>query len=252
MRAGAVAAALWALSLVGCTQGPKELGEGALPEIDPSQSQLVPSAKDEPVQSDVVLALPHPEEANGVEVSLLESLDGRHSVRDFSASPVSSEDLARLLWAGYGVRSDGGRTAPSAGGLYPGVLYVVAGNVEDVDAGIYRWDPFENVLRLVLAGDQREALMRAGLSQPSLGEAPLTLIYTADPEVLATKYGERAERYALMEAGHVSQNVLITAVSLDLGAVPMGAFEDEKLSHLLSLPTGLQPIYLIPIGHPAS
>lgn len=67
-------------------------------------------------------------------------------------------------------------------------------------------------------------------------------------ETAAQKYGDRAERYCLLEAGHSAQNVLLQATALGLGAVPVGAFSDEEVADLLHLPTRLRPVYLIPVG----
>jgi nitroreductase len=55
-----------------------------------------------------------------------------------------------------------------------------------------------------------------------------------------------------MEAGHAAQNLLLEAVALDLGGVPMGAFDDLRVSHVLRLPEAESPLYLIPVGHPTS
>ena len=65
------------------------------------------------------------------------------------------------------------------------------------------------------------------------------------------KYGDRAERYVHMEAGHVAQNILLQAVALDLGGVPMGAFVDGDVRLVLGLPADSAPLYLVPVGHPA-
>ncbi len=64
------------------------------------------------------------------------------------------------------------------------------------------------------------------------------------------KYGDRAQRYVHIEVGHAAQNLLLEAVALDLAAVPIGAFDDERLSKLLQLPADQSPLYLIPVGHP--
>ncbi|MBS1124685.1 MAG: Nitroreductase family, partial [Deltaproteobacteria bacterium] len=44
------------------------------------------------------------------------------------------------------------------------------------------------------------------------------------------------------------QNALLTATALGLGAVPVGAFEDEKLRRALNLAGDVTPLYLIPVG----
>ena len=57
-------------------------------------------------------------------------------------------------------------------------------------------------------------------------------------------------RYVQLEAGHAAQNLLLQAVALNLGAVPIGAFSDDEVKTELSLPADQQPLYLIPVGHP--
>ena len=67
----------------------------------------------------------------------------------------------------------------------------------------------------------------------------------------AQKYWQtRTPRYVALEAGHAGQNVLLQAVALGLGAVPIGAVEDERVQGVLDLPADQQPLYLIPVGHP--
>jgi SagB-type dehydrogenase family enzyme len=65
------------------------------------------------------------------------------------------------------------------------------------------------------------------------------------------KYGRRAERYVHMEVGHAGQNLLLQATALGLGAVPVGAFNDDQVAKVLALPEGQAPLYLIPVGVPA-
>jgi SagB-type dehydrogenase family enzyme len=70
-------------------------------------------------------------------------------------------------------------------------------------------------------------------------------------ERTAVKYRGRAERYVHMEVGHAAQNILLEAVSLGLGAVPVGAFEDGRVRQVLKLPENQAPLMLIPVGQPA-
>jgi SagB-type dehydrogenase family enzyme len=64
----------------------------------------------------------------------------------------------------------------------------------------------------------------------------------------AKKYGARAERYVYLEAGHAAQNLLLRATELGLGAVPIGAFDDQAVAGVLELAAEQQPLYLIPVG----
>ncbi len=68
---------------------------------------------------------------------------------------------------------------------------------------------------------------------------------------IASRYGAaRAPRYVWMEAGHAAQNLLLQAVALGLGAVVIGAFDDELVGEVLGLPRDQRPLYLIPVGRP--
>jgi SagB-type dehydrogenase family enzyme len=70
-------------------------------------------------------------------------------------------------------------------------------------------------------------------------------------ERTAVKYGRvRSPRYVHLEAGHAAQNLLLQAVVLGLGAVPIGAFYDEEVQAALGVPAEHEPLYLIPVGHP--
>ena len=83
-------------------------------------------------------------------------------------------------------------------------------------------------------------------------DAPALFVVTAVYERTARKYGSRAERYVRIEAGHAAQNLLLQAVALGLGAVPIGAFDDEGVRACLGAPEDHRPLYIIPAGRPAA
>ena len=76
------------------------------------------------------------------------------------------------------------------------------------------------------------------------------LVFTAVERRTTRKYGSRGLRYIHIEVGHVSQNVFLEATALGLGAVVVGAFEDDAVRELLQLPEGEAPLYLMPLGRP--
>ncbi len=179
--------------------------------------------------------------------SLEEALDKRRSVRQFTAKPLSITELSQLLWAGQGrTREWGGRTAPSAGALYPLELYVV------IKEGVFHYDPEHHRLDPVAAGDARGPLAAAALNQGCVGTAPAVFAVSAVYERTSIKYRDRAPRYVHMEAGHAAQNILLEAVALGLGGVPVGAFNDDQVKRVLKLPADQAPLLLIPVGHPAA
>ena len=189
------------------------------------------------------ITLPPPDRTG--RMTLEQALARRRSVREFAAQALSEQELSQLLWAAQGItHPDELRTAPSAGELYPLELYVATA------CSFYHYDPHKHWLELHSEGDLRPALYRASLEQDSVREAPAVFVITAVYERTERKYGrERSPRYVHLEAGHAAQNMLLQAVTLGLGGVPVGAFHDQQVQKVLSLPSGLQPLYLLPIGH---
>lgn len=178
-------------------------------------------------------------------VRLEEALEKRRSVRQFAAKPLSVSELSQLLWAGQGrTREWGGRTAPSAGALYPLELYVA------VKEGVFHYEPAGHRLVALAAGDFRGALAAAALGQGCVGTAPAVFVIAAVYERTAVKYRDRAQRYVHIEAGHAGQNIMLEAVALGLGSVPVGAFHDDQVRQVLKLPADQVPLLLIPVGHP--
>jgi SagB-type dehydrogenase family enzyme len=191
-----------------------------------------------------VIELPSPVESGTM--SLEEALATRRSVREFSSETLSIETTAQLLWAAQGVTSTTGkRTAPSAGALYPLELYVAD------HTGVHHYLPVDHALERVSSEDLRPALQDAALGQDAIGDAVAVFVITGVEARTEAKYGDRAERYVKLEAGHAAQNLLLQAVALDLGAVPVGAFGDLEVQGLLGLPSDEEPLYLIAVGYPA-
>jgi SagB-type dehydrogenase family enzyme len=115
---------------------------------------------------------------------------------------------------------------------------------------IWRYVPAEHALIRESAAAVRDQLQSASHGQESVHNAPATLVITAEIAITAQKYGKRAERFATLEAGHVTQNILLTATALGLAAVPVGAFDDDAIRHVLGLTARETPLYLVPVGSP--
>jgi SagB-type dehydrogenase family enzyme len=207
-------------------------------------SVMISSAEDRkmnPLQDHFVINLPSPGQKG--RMSLEETLKNRESIRDFSSKPLTKEELSQLLWAVQGTTRDwGARTTPSAGALFPLEVYVV------LKEGVFHYSPKDHSLSRNLEQDVRNQLAKTALGQDSVQKAPAVFVIAAVYERTSKKYGNRAERYVKMEAGHAGQNLLLQAVSLGLGAVPVGAFQDDKVKQVLNLPIDHEPLYLIPVG----
>jgi SagB-type dehydrogenase family enzyme len=124
----------------------------------------------------------------------------------------------------------------------------VAGDVQDLSPGVYRYDPDEHQLLRTIDGDKRAELAEAAVWQDFVGEGAIVIVFTAVYERTTVKYGDRGIRYVHMEAGHAAQNLCLQAAAMDLGVVTIGAFYDEEVVELLNLPKDEQPLYIIPVG----
>lgn len=196
---------------------------------------------------DIVLPVPRTDGASSFEADLCR----RRSVREFSTAPLSLPSIGQLLWAAQGVTSSAGeRTAPSAGALYPLELLLAAGRIDAVEPGVYRYRPQNHALRSHLAGDRRGRLSQAALRQSALADAAAVLVIGAVYQRTSTEYGTRAKRYVQMEVGHAAQNVYLQAVSLGLGTVIIGAFDDDQIHEVLELTGQEAPLALLPVGVP--
>ncbi len=228
-------------STMGCE--PDELMEEE--EVEPRNNEVGPGEEEEIPQ------LPEPEREG--EVSLEETLYHRASLRDFTEAPLELEEGVQLLWSAAGqaggeadINTGATRTAPSAGGTHPMEVYLVAGEVEELKPGVYRYLRDEHALEPVTEGDLRNELAEAALGQEFIADAPATVVLVAHYERTTGTYGERGERYVHMEAGNISQNLHLKAEALELGTVVVGAFEDEVVADLLD--TEGAPLLIMPVG----
>lgn len=178
-----------------------------------------------------------------------EALLKRRSTREYSGDPLTLDEISQILWSAQGITHEKRlRTAPSAGGFYPLELYVVVGDVEGLEAGVYHYMPIENNLLKTVDGDQRSDIADAALGQDWVEKAAINIVITGIYERTTGKYGDRGVRYVHIEVGHAAQNICLQATALNLGVVTVGAFHDEKVVQILHLNPEEKPLYIIPIG----
>jgi len=179
-------------------------------------------------------------------MSIEETLARRRSVREFSGQKLELEQIGQLAWAGQGIteKRKGFRTAPSAGAIYPIELYFV------IEEGTFVYNPVKHSLEKTFNRDIRSRLSIAALNQKMVAKAACDIVIAGSSKKLATKYGNKAERFMLLEAGHIAQNIHLQAVSLGLGSVPVGAFDINQVRKICRLPPGMEPIYIICVGFP--
>jgi SagB-type dehydrogenase family enzyme len=125
---------------------------------------------------------------------------------------------------------------------------VVAGNVIGLRAGIYKYGPQGHELEKVAGGDVRAELCAAALDQECVEDGAAVLVFAAVYERTARKYGEGGVQYVHMEVGHAARNVYLQAVSLGLGTVIVGAFDDGEVERLLKMQDDKRALCIMPVG----
>jgi SagB-type dehydrogenase family enzyme len=197
--------------------------------------------------------LPKPR-LNG-EVSVEQAIKHRRTIRSYLSKPLTLEQLSQIFWAAQGITEDRGdkRSAPSGGALYPMDIYAIVGDngVEGLKAGIYHYDPHKHSALLITEGDFREDVARTALSQMWMARAPLNLVITSEYSRITSKYGTRGERYAMIEAGHVGQNIFLQAEALGLRAGIVGAFHDNDVIRAMKIKKSHEPLLILPLGYGA-
>ncbi|HEV3092112.1 MAG TPA: SagB/ThcOx family dehydrogenase [Candidatus Cybelea sp.] len=231
------------------TRYKRPLGERALGEW---QSQLSPSLV---YDGHPAIALPPP--LTSFPKTLESTLRDRATAMALRRVTLSLEVVATLLHYSYGITRPlaedafpfGLRPVPSGGALYPLEIYFHAADVEGLPPGIYHYEPHAGLVRRFVDGDQTENLSKC-LAQSALAlDSSIIVFVTALFERTTTKYGERGYRFALIEAGHVVQNLALCTAALDLGGTPIGGFFDYPIDEMLQIDGIRQStIYLFATG----
>jgi len=185
-------------------------------------------------------------------------LTKRRSEHHFADTPTQLDELARVLLLGDGIISrmtseDGAefllRTAPSGGGLYPIETFCFVFNVAGVPPGAYFYNTPKHRLERLAGEDFRPHFSAATNLSAEVASAGFCIALSVVLPRSSFKYGQRAYRFALLEAGHIAQNLLLAAEAIGLGALPVGGFFDDNINALLNL-DGCQEfvVYLLLIG----
>jgi len=187
--------------------------------------------------------------------SLNDAIQNRRSIRDFSKKAIKIKHLSYLLWGSTGVQRKEHnfeyRTVPSAGALYPIETYVVINNVENISQGVYHYNIQHHHLEEIKTGDFRTDITEAALNQPMCYHAAVVFVWTAIFNRSKCKYGERAYRYIYLDAGHIAENLALSATSLHLGTCQIAALYDDEVNQLINV-DGIteSTIYLSVVGVP--
>lgn len=166
---------------------------------------------------------------------------GRETARAFRPGPVGLDQLAKVLHYSYGVTRDNEgtpfprpfRVIPSGGALYPLEIYLYANRVKGLAPGLFHYDPEDSCLDALRSVDEPDVI--AGmLMQSDLARDAAVVVFVSAVFFRSTfKYGDRGYRFALLEAGHLAQNAMLTAADLGLASAPIGGFADRDVDRYL-------------------
>ena len=181
-------------------------------------------------------------------------LNERESTREFNDSPISFETLNKIFFYSFGIKNPDAsskhtrRFYPSAGARYPIEAYLLNNNVDALDRGLYHYNCKSNQLELLLEKDLSTE------SSQIFGEA-----YNGNPNFIVmngvisrteVKYGINAYRFALIELGHIGQNISLLAEKENVGCCALGGFDNDKLSKLLDVNQEDEiPLYAFSLGN---
>lgn len=201
---------------------------------------------------------------------LIEAIGRRRSRREYTAEPISQEELSFLLWATQGVDEQATRafhqwsddappptlnqakvtlrTVPSAGGRHPFETYLILNHVGGLDAGLYRYLPLDHKLLFLRPAVELEG--RPGGSLPAwLRRAALIFLWSAIPYRTEWRYSFISPKLIALDAGHLCQNLYLAAEAIGAGACAVGGYDQEQVDALLGLDGQDEFIvYVAPVG----
>lgn len=180
----------------------------------------------------------------------------RRSRRVYTDQPVTLAQLSFLLWATQGVKGIRGkayatlRTVPCGGARHEFETYLLVRKVEGLVPGAYHYLPMEHALeRLGPVADMEGTIDRSLVGQKWAAKASVVFYWAMVPYRAEWRYGIYAHRCALMDAGHIGQNLYLGCTALGLGACCLGSFCHEECAELFGLDGEEEyVVYAAPVG----
>ncbi|WPC41104.1 SagB/ThcOx family dehydrogenase [Clostridium sp. JS66] len=224
------------------TDQEKELAQ---PAVQKSSSSSIP-----------LIDLVSIQDINLGETSVFEALKHRKTRRVFSNQPLSLEELSFLLWSVQGVKKivNKGyatlRTVPSAGARHSFETYIAVSKVEGLEKGIYRYLPLEHKLSFLFSvEDLQGKLDEAVFNQRFVGKSAVTFIWTTIPYRMEWRYDIASPKLIALDAGHVCENLYLSAECINAGVCAVAAYDQEKIDELINVDGNEEfAIYLAAVG----
>lgn len=188
--------------------------------------------------------------------NLPQLIESRRSARIYTQEEMSLTQLSFLLWSCQGVKSIRGksyatlRTVPSGGARHPFETYLMIRKVEGLQPGAYHYLPMEHALEFLHeVEDMDEKINESLCGQSWAAKANVLFYWSMVPYRAEWRYGIYAHRVALMDAGHMAENLYLACTGIGLGCCAIGAFRDELCSELFTLDGEEEfMLYVVPVG----
>jgi SagB-type dehydrogenase family enzyme len=203
-----------------------------------------------------VIVLPRDFEALALNENLLELLLKRKSARVYTGETLSLLQLSFLLWATQGVKDVRGkkyatlRTVPSGGARHGFETYLLVQNVEGLAPGKYHYLAIEHQLEyLGPQEDSHQAITTSLDGQSWAAKASVVFYWSFVPYRCEWRYGVFAHRVALIDAGHIDQNLYLACTALGLGTCAVAAFDGPLCDRIFGLDGDEEfTAYTAPVG----
>jgi len=191
-----------------------------------------------------------------IEHDFLKIINSRKSERVYTEEPMSMLALSYLLWCSQGIKEIRGqnyatiRTVPCGGARHQFETYLAIQNVESLKDGLYHYLPMTHQLEFLKAQNDLKAFIGNALGgQLWAAKANVNFFHSVVPYRCEWRYGIYAHRVALIDAGHISENLYLAATSINLGGCGVGYIDQAILDQAFELDGQNEYIfYAFPIG----
>lgn len=192
-----------------------------------------------------LIQLPAPAAARG-DGSLDAVVRRRRSTRRFARRPLSAAELAAILQTPT-------RGAPADFLVAQPTLletYVIINAVDGIAPGAYYYNRTAHALAKLKTGNYRATSGFLCLKQALAHDASAVLYYLADLDAAGRAFGERAYRFAELEAGLVAGRAYLVAYAIGRGATGLTFYDDEVAAFFSPHAAGLDPLLVVAVGVP--
>ena len=181
---------------------------------------------------------------------ILSVINSRKSSRVYTQETLSLLELSYLLWTTQGVKEIRGRsyatlrTVPCGGARHEFECYMIIQNVEGLVDGTYHYLPMEHRIELLNTKEEIEAsegkslrdLISATLrGQIWAAKSNVVFYYSMVAYRAEWRYGIHAHRTALIDAGHITENLYIACSAANIGTCAIGALEASICDKIFEL-----------------